>query len=441
MSSTRCALVCACILTTATTSSAEAAHLRRKEDPMQRQKYGGERPVPGGTVNDLWQHVNPDVDDIDVSSLWADLDADDSSLALPEHIVNNVYTEQQLEEFTDQLIHGNNQRIVGGNAAAVGKYPFFTMILRYKSKKNTYFKGGCGASLVGNCHVVTAAHCIRDSRLHLNDAVLVGALEPFANNQNQPFFFSDLKLHNYSNTVDPDKAFIRHPNWDPSTNRNDVGLLKLDKCVDIDRFKPIKLARPDYEMKKDQDIDIMGFGDTTSDPNDEEEDVTFLRAVTVPYISHQECNDIYYSGVTNDTICAGFKEGQKDSCQGDSGGPAVDFSSGEAVQVGITSWGVGCALPNSPGVYASVAHHWQWIHDRVCYDPDTDQSIDLCGVSSVSNNRDDPACDGSSNKNSFTYGGIGGTQSIGCTWVAKYNFFCDLYESARRTCPDACVCR
>ena len=47
-------------------------------------------------------------------------------------------------------------------------------------------------------------------------------------------------------------------------------------------------------------------------------------------------------------ICAGFSAGGKDSCQGDSGGPMVHKATG--VQIGIVSWGAGCAQRGYPGV-------------------------------------------------------------------------------------------
>jgi len=52
-------------------------------------------------------------------------------------------------------------------------------------------------------------------------------------------------------------------------------------------------------------------------------------------------------------VCAGVPEEGKDACEGDSGGALVLKKSGK--QVGIVSWGHGCAEKDFPGVYANVA--------------------------------------------------------------------------------------
>jgi len=92
---------------------------------------------------------------------------------------------------------------------------------------------------------------------------------------------------------------------------------------------------------------LMGFQDG-SDPS-------FLRSVEVQVISREACQKSYAGSyiVTSRMVCAGVPEGGKDACQGDSGGALVLKKSGK--QVGIVSWGIGCALKDYPGVYTNLA--------------------------------------------------------------------------------------
>lgn len=53
------------------------------------------------------------------------------------------------------------------------------------------------------------------------------------------------------------------------------------------------------------------------------------------------------------------------SVQGDSGGPLQCQQGGIWIQAGITSFGVPCARPGFPEVYARVSEFEQWITDNV----------------------------------------------------------------------------
>ncbi|PIO22822.1 hypothetical protein AB205_0095350, partial [Aquarana catesbeiana] len=91
-----------------------------------------------------------------------------------------------------------------------------------------------------------------------------------------------------------------------------------------------------------------------------------LQEVMVPLIDRNTCQKMYTNAggdinIQNDQICAGYKEGGKDSCQGDSGGPLVCKVQGVWYQVGVVSSGIGCAKPNFPGIYTQVTSYQTWI--------------------------------------------------------------------------------
>ncbi len=61
-------------------------------------------------------------------------------------------------------------------------------------------------------------------------------------------------------------------------------------------------------------------------------------------------------------ICAGHREGGKDSCSGDSGGPLVLEDRPKVwYQIGSVSFGEGCGEAEHPGVYFRTTEGIQWI--------------------------------------------------------------------------------
>jgi hypothetical protein len=82
----------------------------------------------------------------------------------------------------------------------------------------------------------------------------------------------------------------------------------------------------------------------------------YLLKATVPFVNDTQCRTSYPSLIPAEEICAGYPQGGVDTCQGDSGGPMFRRDAGNNwIQVGIVSWGVGCARPNYPGVYTEVS--------------------------------------------------------------------------------------
>ncbi|VEN34355.1 unnamed protein product, partial [Callosobruchus maculatus] len=80
-----------------------------------------------------------------------------------------------------------------------------------------------------------------------------------------------------------------------------------------------------------------------------------LQEVDLPIITRESC--LAYEWLPENVICAGYKEGSKDTCWADSGGPLVVNDT----VVGIVSFGAECGLPKHPGVYTNVAHFRSFI--------------------------------------------------------------------------------
>ena len=83
-------------------------------------------------------------------------------------------------------------------------------------------------------------------------------------------------------------------------------------------------------------------------------------------MTNAECRKAGYFRfqISNNMMCAGYLEGGKDSCQGDSGGPlhVIDKNTGKYQEIGIVSWGNGCAQKRYPGVYTRVSRYLRWIN-------------------------------------------------------------------------------
>jgi len=84
-------------------------------------------------------------------------------------------------------------------------------------------------------------------------------------------------------------------------------------------------------------------------------------------------------------LCAGVAEGGIDSCQGDSGGPLVVSNNDTWTQIGVVSWGAGCAQPDYYGVYARLTELQAWINSTInsTTDPQLQTTIDLTSGQSV----------------------------------------------------------
>jgi len=217
-------------------------------------------------------------------------------------------------------------KIVGGvEVNPPGKYPYMVNA------------GGCGASLVAPNVILSAAHCAGYIQ-----TVRIGRHDLSDNNEQYETF-----------TIAQE---VPHPNYNPNTLDYDYMMLKLNGSSS---YAPVALDDGSaINLVSGQDLVVAGWGTTSSGGSVSD----LLLQAEVDYVDNSSCNGDYGAGSITDRMFCASAPG-KDSCQGDSGGPIIDEATG--IQVGVVSWGFGCADPNYPGVYARVSDQYSWIQGYI----------------------------------------------------------------------------
>jgi secreted trypsin-like serine protease len=238
-------------------------------------------------------------------------------------------------------------RVINGADVPAGEQPWVVGILQ-TAVDDDYLAQFCGGTLIDKQWVLTAAHCTFDEQAR---AFQPAALQVLVGRR---------VLRSTEGIRLVVDQIIRHPAFDAAIYSNDLALLHL---TEVTATSVVKLADATINNSLGQVRQgmVVGWGMTQAGVG-----ADTLQRAQVPLVATATCRQRYADyGITlaATMICAGYEQGGVDACTGDSGGPLLVWNNRQQswVQIGIISWGSGCAEAGVYGVYTQVSSFTEWI--------------------------------------------------------------------------------
>ncbi|XP_063913451.1 brachyurin-like [Zophobas morio] len=231
-------------------------------------------------------------------------------------------------------------RIIGGNEANAGQFPFAAAIYKQTST-GTYF---CAGALINSQWIATAGQCVADAVIF---TVRVGSNSLNANDPNALRLATD--------------TYFLHPDYNPDTLEHDVGLIKLRLPITFtDYIKAVSVIST-TNLPDGTSVATLGWGQTSDEEAGLVDGLNYVFLVT---LSNEECRLAFGNQITDNMVCVdgNYNEG---TCRGDLGSPLIQYGGSSLTYlVGLSSWisGNGCESTDPSGftrIYAYVS----WINN------------------------------------------------------------------------------
>ena len=285
-----------------------------------------------------------------------------ASLAIPAAAAGKEDTPQPDQKF-----------IIGGQNTSTQVHPPVAALMDRTSLESFFDRDDkflaqfCAGTLIAPNWILTSAHCVvrfdpslsEPTNIPVNPREIIVALN-----------LTDLDA-NEGDLSDVERIVVHEDfdgRLDSPTVSGDIALIKTATDFLEQLTAPLRIA-----PGAGTPATIVGWG-ADGYNNNTDEATSFpavLQAAATTIISNEDCAAANAGAfdINNTHICA--QEPGVDTCVADSGGPLLVAQSGVAggasnfVQVGITSFGIGCADPDFPGVYTRVSEYFDWIEKNL----------------------------------------------------------------------------